>query len=153
MIFDTNADGSTKRIFVQLSNYHGVAVVDFATHEEITRFELPAIAGREQGDSKDSRERRRTASRSPPTEDAARHQQVVRPALRLLAARPEADWQRACRQSSEWLTLTPDGKTAYVAVAGDDETAAVDIKTLKVTARVKVGYVPKRNGTGVLQTQ
>ena len=31
MIFDTNADGSTKRIFVQLSNYHGVAVVDFAT--------------------------------------------------------------------------------------------------------------------------
>ena len=47
----------------------------------------------------------------------------------------------------EWVTLTPDGKTAYVAVAGEDETAAVDIKTLKVVARIKVGYVPKRNGT------
>jgi len=31
-----------------------------------------------------------------------------------------------------------------------DETVAVDIKTLKVTARVKVGYVPKRNGTLLL---
>jgi YVTN family beta-propeller protein len=50
----------------------------------------------------------------------------------------------------EWLTLTPDGRTAYVAVAGEDETAAVDIATLKVVARVKVGNVPKRNGTLVM---
>src|SRR4029079_13716628 len=30
MAFETNADGSTKRIFVQLSDFHGFAVVDFA---------------------------------------------------------------------------------------------------------------------------
>jgi len=33
MTFDTNADGSTKRIFVQLSNFHGFIVVDMATGE------------------------------------------------------------------------------------------------------------------------
>src|SRR6476619_1954961 len=32
MAFDTNPDGSTKRIFVQLSNYNGFLTVDFATH-------------------------------------------------------------------------------------------------------------------------
>jgi DNA-binding beta-propeller fold protein YncE len=33
MAFEQNADGSTRRIFVQLSNVHGFAVVDFATHK------------------------------------------------------------------------------------------------------------------------
>ena len=45
MTFETARDGSTSRIFVQLSDYHGVAVVDFATHRETTRFEMPAIPG------------------------------------------------------------------------------------------------------------
>jgi hypothetical protein len=41
MTFDTNADGSTNRIFVQLSNLHGFAVVDFTKHTEISRVMLP----------------------------------------------------------------------------------------------------------------
>ena len=41
MTFDTNADGSTRRIFVQLSNLHGFAVVDFAKHQEVSRVMLP----------------------------------------------------------------------------------------------------------------
>ena len=35
MAFETNADGSTKRIFVQLSDFHGFAIVDFAQRKEI----------------------------------------------------------------------------------------------------------------------
>ena len=34
MAFETNADGSTKRIFVQLSDFHGFAIVDFAQRKE-----------------------------------------------------------------------------------------------------------------------
>ena len=34
MVFDTNADGSTRNIYVQLSGYHGLAVVDFASGRE-----------------------------------------------------------------------------------------------------------------------
>src|SRR6185503_2319279 len=44
MTFDTNPDGSTKRIFVQLSNFNGFVTVDFATHalgQEIKLPELP----------------------------------------------------------------------------------------------------------------
>ena len=41
MTFETNADGSTKRIFVQLSDFHGFAVVDFAQQKEVSRVELP----------------------------------------------------------------------------------------------------------------
>ncbi len=50
MTFDTNADGSTRRIFVQLSNLHGFAVVDFAKHQEVARIKLPeGKYGREEG--------------------------------------------------------------------------------------------------------
>src|ERR1044071_316874 len=43
LAFSTNPDGSTKWIFVQLSNLNGFAVVDFKTHEEINRIKLPAL--------------------------------------------------------------------------------------------------------------
>jgi YVTN family beta-propeller protein len=43
-----------------------------------------------------------------------------------------------------WLTFAPDGKTCYVSVRGRDEVAVVETASKKVTARVKVGKVPKR---------
>jgi YVTN family beta-propeller protein len=51
----------------------------------------------------------------------------------------------------EWITLTPDGKAAYVAAAGDNMVTAVDTATLKQIARIPVGQVPKRNGTALLR--
>ncbi len=47
MVFTTNADVSTKQIILQLSDYHGIVVVDFATHEEVKRIPLPDPAGQE----------------------------------------------------------------------------------------------------------
>src|SRR5262249_50243368 len=41
--FEKNTDGSTKRMFVQLTEFNGFAVVDFATHRETDRIALPAI--------------------------------------------------------------------------------------------------------------
>jgi YVTN family beta-propeller protein len=41
MVFTRNPDGSTKEIIVQLSGFHGFAVVDFAAREEIRRITLP----------------------------------------------------------------------------------------------------------------
>src|SRR5579862_525069 len=43
MAFATNPDGSTKWIFVQLSDFNGFAVVDFATHKEINRIKNPDL--------------------------------------------------------------------------------------------------------------
>ena len=42
MAFETNPDGSTRRMFVQLSNVNGFAVVDFAKRVEVARIQLPA---------------------------------------------------------------------------------------------------------------
>jgi YVTN family beta-propeller protein len=41
MAFETNPDGSTRRIFVQLSKLNGFAVVDFAARREVARVKLP----------------------------------------------------------------------------------------------------------------
>src|SRR6516162_10290480 len=42
MTIEAGADGSTKRIFVQLSDTNGFAVVDFAARKEVARIKLPA---------------------------------------------------------------------------------------------------------------
>ncbi len=43
MAVEANPDGSTKRIFVELSEFHGVAIVDFATRKEVERIRLPDL--------------------------------------------------------------------------------------------------------------
>ena len=41
MAFEKAADGSTSRLFMQLSDVHGVAVIDFKAHKELPRLMLP----------------------------------------------------------------------------------------------------------------
>ena len=41
--FETHPDGSTDRLFVQISEFHGFVVVDFETGTEIRRIELPEV--------------------------------------------------------------------------------------------------------------
>src|ERR1035437_2162072 len=41
MAIEAGPDGATRRIFVQLSDLNGFAVIDFATHKEVARVELP----------------------------------------------------------------------------------------------------------------
>ena len=150
MIFDTNPDGSTRNIYVQLSNYHGVAVVDFATRKETRRWELPEVPG----------EHKELEG----LQGAPAHGFAVTPDQKMLLA--TSKWYGAMYAYSipdykllstvvvgshpEWVTLTPDGATAYLGVAGEDETVAVDLKTMKVAARIKVGSVPKRIATIVM---
>jgi len=54
-------------------------------------------------------------------------------------------------KGAAWVTLTPDGKTAYVANPVTNDVSAVDVKTMKEVARIPVGFVPKRNATAMLQ--
>jgi YVTN family beta-propeller protein len=41
MTIEANPDGSTKRVFIQLSDTNGFAVVDFAARKEVARIKLP----------------------------------------------------------------------------------------------------------------
>ena len=43
MEFDVNPDGSTKRIFVEISGFHGFYVLDFETQEVVERVQIPKL--------------------------------------------------------------------------------------------------------------
>lgn len=141
------ADGSTARMFVQLSNVHGFAVVDFKTHKETQRVMLP------------DNPRRGNAHSDAPSHgigispngkmlwvDSSVASGVFAyslPDLKLLGNVPTGS-------TPDWLTFTPDSKLVYVANAGENYVSAVDTQTLREVARIAVGEVPKRNGTVTL---
>jgi len=150
MTFSTNPDGSTKWIFAQLSGLNGFAVVDFATHKEIRRIENPPLP---------------PGKKTVPAGSDPSHGMAVTPDGKTLLvdsrlnnylyaySLPDLKLTGAAElggMGAAWLTLTPDGKTAYVANPVTNDVSAVDVKTMKEVARIPVGFVPKRNTTGLL---
>ena len=152
MAFTRNPDGSTKDIIVQLSNFHGFAVVDFAARKEIQRITLPDPPGQEK--------------ETQGLQGSPSHGLAITPDGKMLWATSKYyDYVAAYSLPDynllkvvpvgphpEWLTIPPDGKSLYVAVAGKDATVVVDNKTLKVVKTIPVGSVPKRNASGMLRT-
>ena len=149
MAFEQNPDGSTKRMFVQLSDFNGFAVVDFATHKEVTRVALPKIAA----GKKEVSEGGNASHGMAVTTDNRRLVVNSRlnsavyvyslPDLKLLGSVDVG-------VAPDWVTLTPDGRSAYVANAGSNSVSVVDIAGLREVTRIPVGQVPKRNITAVL---
>ncbi len=152
MAFTKNADGSTKEIIVQLSGFHGFAVVDFAARKEMRRVTLPDPAGQEK--------------ETMGIQGSPSHGLAITPDGKMLWAAskyygyvaayslPDFKLLKVVPVGShpEWMTIPPDGKSVYVAAAGDDETVVVDNRTLQVTAKIRVGAVPKRITSGLIQT-
>ena len=151
MAFSTNPDGSTKWIFVQMSGLNGFAVVDFATHKEIKRIDNPALpAGK---------------STVPEGSDPSHGMAVTADGKTLVVCSrlnnylysyslPDLKVIGAAElggKGAGWVTLTPDGKTAYVANPVTNDVSVVDVKTMKEVTRIPVGFVPKRNTTALLQ--
>ena len=149
--FEQAADGSTRRIFIQLSDYHGIAVIDFAARKEVTRFDMADIPGEE---------KHLTGLQGAPA-----HGLGVTPDGKKLFATSKWYGQLYAYelpslkpigsvhvgQHPEWVTFSPDGRFVYSAVAGDNAVSVVDTATLKEIARIPVGQVPKRNGTALLR--
>jgi YVTN family beta-propeller protein len=149
MAFAANPDGSTKWIFVQLSGFNGFAVVDFATRKEVNRIKLPDLppgkAAFPEGGN-ESHGMAVTADGKTLIVNSRLNSAIYSysiPDLKLLGS---AD----VGKSPDWVTLTPDGKTAYVACAASNFVSVVDLKSMKETTRINVGQVPKRNITAVL---
>ena len=151
MTFNTNPDGSTKWIFVQLSGFNGFAVVDFATRKEINRIQNPDLPP---GKSivtagSDPSHGMAVTSDGKTLVVCSRLNNYLYayslPELKLLGG------AELNGKGAGWVTLTPDGKTAYVANPVTNDVSVVDIKSLKEVARIPVGFVPKRNATGLLQ--
>jgi len=150
--FETNADGSTKRVFVQISDLHGFAVVDFAQRAEVARVTLPNDIPAEKVDKG-------------PFNASPSHGLGVAPDGKTLwvTSRPNA---RAYAYSlpdlkllgavdvggrPDWVTFTPDSKLVYVATENTDSVVAIDVASRKEVTRIKVGRAPKRNITATLR--
>ncbi|OLD12455.1 MAG: hypothetical protein AUJ01_16190 [Acidobacteria bacterium 13_1_40CM_3_65_5] len=151
MTFSANPDGSTKWLFTQLTGFNGFAVVDFATHKEIKRIKNPDLPpGR---------------STVPEGSDPSHGMAVTSDQKTLVVCSrlnnalysyslPDLNVIGTVflgGKGAGWVTLTPDGKKAYVANPVTNDVSVVDIKSQKEVALIPVGYVPKRNTTGVLQ--
>jgi YVTN family beta-propeller protein len=147
--FETNRDGSTRRAFVQISNFHGFYVVDWARRAEVSRVALPDVPiGERHLD---------TLQGSPShgigvTPDGTSLWACSKinshiygyslPDLKLVGGVKVGD-------HPDWLTFTPDSRFVYVANAGSNSVSAVEIATRREVARIPVGQVPKRNHTAV----
>ena len=150
MAFDTNPDGSTRRIYAQLSNLNGFGVVDFETRKEVTRIEYPEVPPDQQ---------------TPGHGGNTAHGIGVTPDNRYLVGNssfnssvyvytlPDLELVGGVRvgHSPNWVTITPDSKYAYVSLSGNNSVAVVEIATVKKVAEIPTGgQVPKRNATLVL---
>jgi len=149
--FETNPDGSTKRLFVQLSEFHGFVVVDFAQKKEVARITLPEIPA---------------ADRDPgPFNGSPSHGIGVAPDGKSLwvTSRPNRKvyeyslpdlklmGEVAIGKSPDWITFSPDSKTVYVSTGGANSVSAIDIATRKEVMRIPDGESPKRNITATLR--
>ena len=150
MTFDTNADGSTKRIFLQLSGFNGFTTIDFATHQLGAEIKVPEVSAAErvteglQGSP---------AHGLAVTPDGKTLCVLSKMNTRLyLYSLPDLKLEGETKvgHHPDWITLTPDGKRAYVANAGSNSVSVVDLATRKELMQIPVGQVPKRNTTAVL---
>ncbi len=151
MAFSTNPDGSTKWAFVQLSELNGFAVVDFATRKEIHRIKLPELAPGKKAvhvGGNVSHGLAVTPDAKTLIVNSRLNSAVYKYSLPDLKLVGQTDINGI---DPNWVTLTPDGKMAYVAIAGSNWVAAIDIATMKQAAKIPVGYVPKRNATIMVQ--
>ncbi|MEX1256585.1 MAG: hypothetical protein WEG36_03095 [Gemmatimonadota bacterium] len=143
MTIEANPDGTSKRIFVQVSGFHGFYVVDWETRALVQTIEIPPPP--------------LSQRTSDGIQGAPVHGAAVTPDMTSLWAASRATghvygWSLPDLEflggvetgSPDWLTVTPDSRTLFVSVAGENETVAVDLRTRTVAAEIPVGQVPKR---------
>jgi YVTN family beta-propeller protein len=161
MTIEAGPDGATKRIFVQLSDFNGFAVIDFAARKEVARIQLPAAKGEFEIDGDRSTAPSHGIGVAPDGKtlwvtsipnnavyvyslaDLTLSGEVALASLKLRDHGPIS-------AVANWVTFTPDGKTVYISNAGLRSVSAIDTKSMKLVAVVGVGEVPKRINTLVI---
>jgi YVTN family beta-propeller protein len=142
VMIDADANGSIERLFVQLSNLHGVEIIDWASRKVTGRISLPPYPP----DAK------------PLIPATFSHGMAISPDHKALWVNSllnntvnvfsMADLKQIATipvgRGPDWMVFTPDGKRCYVSNAGSNSVSAIDAATFKELARIPVGKVPKR---------
>lgn len=145
MAITKKPDGSTDKVFAQDGTTNSFFVVDFDTHVVSSNIKLPDVAPAQQN------------SAAPPSPS---HGMLVTSDQKTLLVNsrlnttlyayslPDLKLRGSAALSgkgAEWLTITPDDKTAYVANSHTNNVSVVDIASMKEVALVPVGFAPARN--------
>jgi YVTN family beta-propeller protein len=146
MTMSTNADGSTDKVFIQVSGHHGFVVLDWDTHEEVARITQPDVPPEQRYDSTYNGAPAHGIGVAPDgktlwsTSRMNSHVYVYSlPELELIGGVPTGT-------DPDWITFTPDSKLAYVANAVSGTVSVIDMATLQEVTQIPVGKGPKRNG-------
>lgn len=161
MTIEAGPDGATRRIFVQISDFNGFAVVDFAQRKEVARIKLPEPRIEIETDAGRATAPSHGIGVSPDNKTlwvtSIPNNAVFAYALDTLELKGEVALpvlQLPNRPTigavPNWVTFTPDGKTLYVSNAGLKSVSAIDTQSMKLIANVPVGEVPKRINTMVM---
>jgi YVTN family beta-propeller protein len=161
MAIEAGPDGSTRRIFVQLSDFNGFAVVDFVARAEVARVKLPDTSNVFESDPLRAAAPSHGIGVAPDGKtlwvtsipnnavfayalaDLKLLGQVTLPHLSLAGRGPIA-------AVPNWVTFTPDSKTIYISNAALRSVTAIDTASMHVIATIPVGEVPKRINTLLL---
>lgn len=134
--------GTPQRLFVQLSDLHGFAIVDFVARRVVGQILLPGAP----------------PGATPLIPHTFSHGIAITPDGRAL-------WVASLLNDSvylfslpgltrlasipvghapDWMTFTPDSKQCFVSNAGADSVSVLDAQARREVARIPVGKVPKR---------
>jgi YVTN family beta-propeller protein len=148
--FEKNPDGSPRRMFVELSDFHGFVTVDWTTKQIVDRVTLPEVPAAERHTEGLQGSPAHGIGITPDGKTLWVNSKVnshvyayAMPDLKLIGGVKVGD-------HPDWLTFTPDSKRVYVANAGSNSVSVVDVDARKEITRIPVGQVPKRNITAVL---
>ena len=150
LTFDTNPDGSTRNMYVQVTNLHGFAVVDFEKRREITRVIQPDLPPDQQNREGIQGAPAHGIKVSP---DGTSIWSTSKINSHVYAySLPDLEYLGGVKVGTvpDWLTFTPDGRFLYVANAHSNYVSVIDVAARQEITQIQVGQVPKRNITAVL---
>jgi YVTN family beta-propeller protein len=162
MAIETNPDGSTKRVFTQLSALNGFSVVDFAERKEVTKVPLPEPPIQYDHGGYRTNEPSHGIAVSPDNKTlwvtSIPNNAVYAYDLATLKLTGKVDLPSEKIAGRDvplsavpaWVTYTPDGKYLYVSNAGQRSVSVIDMPAMKLVKTIPVGEVPKRSNTLVV---
>jgi len=162
MAIETNPDGSTKRVFTQLSALNGFSVVDFAERKEVTKVPLPEPPVQYDHGGYRTNEPSHGIAVSPDNKTlwvtSIPNNAVYGYELATLKVIGKVDLPSLKVAGNDaplsavpsWVTFTPDGKYLYVSNSGQKSVSVIDIPAMKLAKVIPVGEVPKRSNTLVI---
>jgi YVTN family beta-propeller protein len=150
MAFEAAADGTTRRAFAQATGINAVWVIDWSKRQVVDLLWPPKLPlWKQNGDGIQTGDMHglevlpdRSAVWASSRLDSRIYGWTL-PDLKYIGAVEVGP-------SANWMTPTPDSRYMYVAVSGSDHTLAVDLRALKIVAKIKTGARPARISTAIL---